>query len=103
MAKAKAKMTEINSLDEIPQDMTDDEEFWKGCQSCVNYQILMSKNRQNCLCTAMLYVPKDQRTNTKHKLRSNFYDNLTLFERWTKLKKKILLKFNKALNLNLQP
>jgi hypothetical protein len=25
MAKAKAKMTEINSLDEIPQDMTDDE------------------------------------------------------------------------------
>jgi hypothetical protein len=83
-------------------DLTDDEEFWKGCQSCVNYQILTSKNRQNCLCTAMLYVPKDQRSSNKYKLRKNFYDNLTLFERWTKLKKKILLKFNQALNPNLQ-
>src|SRR5690606_7847001 len=25
-------------------DLTDDEEFWKGCQSCVNYEILKSKN-----------------------------------------------------------
>ncbi|EPR71605.1 hypothetical protein ADICYQ_0273 [Cyclobacterium qasimii M12-11B] len=39
-------------------DLTTDEDFWKGCQSCVNYPILMSKNRSNCLCTAMLYEPK---------------------------------------------
>ena len=38
-------------------ELTDDEEFWSGCRSCVNYEILMSKDRKNCLCTAMLYDP----------------------------------------------
>src|SRR3712207_9062473 len=32
---------------------------WAGCKSCVNYDILMSKERKNCLCTAMLFDPKD--------------------------------------------
>ncbi|WP_143960901.1 GNAT family N-acetyltransferase [Litoribacter populi] len=83
-------------------DLTDDEQFWKGCQSCVNYAILTSKNRQNCLCTAMLYVPKNQRQPNRQKLRKDFYGNLNLFERWTKIKKSILVKFNKALKLDLQ-
>ena len=39
-------------------ELTDDAEFWAGCKSCVNYDILMSKDRKNCMCTAMLYVPK---------------------------------------------
>ena len=39
-------------------ELTDDEEFWKGCESCVNYPILQSKNRKNCLCTAMIFDPK---------------------------------------------
>lgn len=38
-------------------ELTDDEEFWAGCKSCVNYEILMSKGRKNCLCTAMLFDP----------------------------------------------
>ncbi|SMO56119.1 hypothetical protein SAMN06265350_103323 [Solitalea koreensis] len=41
-------------------ELTDDEEFWKGCQSCVNHDILMAKGRKNCLCTAMLYDPTDK-------------------------------------------
>jgi len=41
-------------------ELTNDEEFWKGCQSCVNYEILMSKERKNCLCTAMLYDPAEK-------------------------------------------
>ena len=40
-------------------ELTDDEEFWAGCKSCVNYEILMSKNRKNCMCTAMLLQPKN--------------------------------------------
>lgn len=40
-------------------ELTQDEAFWAGCKSCVNYEILMSKERKNCLCTAMLYDPKD--------------------------------------------
>ena len=39
-------------------ELTDDEEFWSGCKSCVNFEILTSKERKNCLCTAMLYVPE---------------------------------------------
>lgn len=38
-------------------ELTNDELFWKGCESCVNYPILMSKERKNCLCTAMLFDP----------------------------------------------
>lgn len=39
-------------------ELTDDESFWKGCQSCVNYDILQRTNRKHCLCTGMLYDPK---------------------------------------------
>lgn len=39
-------------------ELTSDDSFWKGCQSCINCSILESKNRKNCLCTAMLYDPK---------------------------------------------
>jgi len=38
-------------------ELTDDQDFWKGCQSCVNYDILMRTNRTKCLCTAMIYDP----------------------------------------------
>jgi hypothetical protein len=41
-------------------ELTNDEEFWKGCQSCVNFEILQSKERKNCLCTAMLYDPAEK-------------------------------------------
>lgn len=37
--------------------ITRDEKFWEGCKSCVNYDILQSKNCKTCLCTAMLYNP----------------------------------------------
>lgn len=40
-------------------ELTDDESFWKGCQSCVNYPILESKNRRFCMCTGMLFDPND--------------------------------------------
>jgi hypothetical protein len=42
-------------------ELTDDEAFWKGCQSCVNYDILQRTNRKHCLCTGMLFDPaKDE-------------------------------------------
>ncbi|HEY1005598.1 MAG TPA: GNAT family N-acetyltransferase, partial [Sphingobacteriaceae bacterium] len=41
-------------------ELTQDENFWKGCQSCINYDILMSKERKNCLCTAMLWDPEEK-------------------------------------------
>lgn len=38
-------------------ELTDDESFWKGCQSCVNYDILTRTDRKHCLCTGMLMDP----------------------------------------------
>lgn len=38
-------------------EITTDENFWAGCKSCVNYEILQSKGKKNCLCTAMLFDP----------------------------------------------
>ncbi|TDX12835.1 GNAT family N-acetyltransferase [Flavobacterium sp. S87F.05.LMB.W.Kidney.N] len=39
-------------------ELTSDDLFWENCKTCVNCPILLSKERKNCLCTAMLYDPK---------------------------------------------
>ncbi|MEZ4892567.1 MAG: GNAT family N-acetyltransferase [Saprospiraceae bacterium] len=39
-------------------ELTQDPAFWAGCQSCVNFSILQSKDYKNCICTAMLYDPQ---------------------------------------------
>lgn len=40
-------------------ELTQEETFWAGCQSCVNYDILCRTNFKRCLCTGMLYVPEE--------------------------------------------
>lgn len=35
-------------------ELTTDDEFWNGCSSCSNYDILIRHNRKMCLCTGML-------------------------------------------------
>ena len=61
-------------------ELTQDEAFWQGCKSCVNHDILMSKDRKNCLCTAMLYDPKDhytpEETATEFKKKEKIYERL---------------------------
>lgn len=37
--------------------LTDDEAFWRGCQGCINHDILEQKERRFCICTGMLYDP----------------------------------------------
>lgn len=39
-------------------EITHDPNFWEGCKSCVNYNILEGKKMCNCLCTAMLFDPE---------------------------------------------
>jgi N-acetylglutamate synthase-like GNAT family acetyltransferase len=43
-------------------ELTDDEEFWNGCKGCRNYDILQRNNFKMCLCTGLLYDPKDPST-----------------------------------------
>jgi len=102
-------------------ELTNDEEFWKGCQSCVNYEILMSKERKNCMCTAMLFDPAEAEAKIKaaeiaraaqtvvpepvkaetvvtaegelvHHRHREFKGNFSLFERWVRFKQFVLLK-----------
>lgn len=79
----------------IYSELTQDEDFWKGCQSCVNFDILTAKNRQNCICTAMLYNPAWEQ-NVKPKrtvwVERELDKDFNLFQRWVKFKKSILLK-----------
>ena len=39
--------------------LTDDPEFWKGCQGCRNYAILETNEHRMCLCTGLLYDPAE--------------------------------------------
>ena len=39
--------------------LTDDPEFWKGCQGCRNFPILESNDYKMCLCTGLLYDPQE--------------------------------------------
>jgi len=50
-------------------ELTDDEEFWQGCQGCVNYDILQRNKRKMCLCTGMLYDPAEHVSDTKEPSR----------------------------------
>jgi hypothetical protein len=72
-------------------ELTDDEEFWAGCKSCVNYDILMSKDRKNCMCTAMLYDPADHRK--PEETKQDFENNSKIYERLMQIRQSRLLRF----------
>lgn len=101
-------------------ELTDDEEFWKGCRSCVNFDILTAKNRKNCLCTAMLYNPAEKLKEAEERAMADkaaadeaqvkpqlsvsaqgniqqdrrhrgFKGNIKLYERWLRFKRYVLL------------
>jgi Acetyltransferase (GNAT) family len=83
-------------------ELTQDDSFWAGCKSCVNYDILMSKERKNCMCTAMLYDPKDhykpEETAEDFKKHSKAYERLMRFKqsRFLKVFKKKIAAENNA-------
>lgn len=71
-------------------ELSQDEAFWAGCKSCVNYEILMSKDRKNCMCTAMLYDPKDHYE--PEETKELFEKQSKILERFNSLKQWKLLK-----------
>jgi hypothetical protein len=72
-------------------ELTDDEAFWKGCSSCINYDILTRTNKKHCLCTGMMYDPAE-----KKPVRWSFAKNSKIYERWLRLKQRVLYKrYNK--------
>ncbi len=67
-------------------ELTQDDAFWKGCQSCVNFEILKSKGRTNCMCTAMLFNPAEK------KKKWDFAKHSKLYERFMRMKQHRLFK-----------
>lgn len=73
-------------------ELTDDESFWKGCQTCKNYDILTRTERKMCLCTGMLYDPvKKEKPKEKSKL------NDKAFTRLKSIKQTLFFKKEKAI------
>ena len=68
-------------------ELTDDAEFWKGCQSCRNFDILQRNDQRMCLCTGMLYNPE-------HPDNFNFSKKARILERLRSIKQGLFLKKN---------
>lgn len=66
-------------------ELTDDESFWKGCSSCVNYDILTRKNHQMCLCTGMLYDPEEKKRQWKNRSKK-VQEKLMVWKQKVKIK-----------------
>jgi hypothetical protein len=49
--------TELGYVPVTFSDLTDDEAFWRGCEGCINHDVLVRTERKYCICTAMLYDP----------------------------------------------
>jgi len=53
--------TELGYVPVSFAQLTDDDAFWRGCQGCVNYDVLMRTERKYCICTGMLFDPAKQK------------------------------------------
>jgi len=74
-------------------ELTQDEKFWEGCKSCVNYDILTSKERKNCMCTAMLFDPAEKQKESEDKMK-RITHKATLLERIENAIKRRMEKFS---------
>ncbi|MCL7753387.1 GNAT family N-acetyltransferase [Polaribacter sp. Z022] len=70
-------------------ELTDDQSFWDGCQTCKNYDVLTRTNRKMCLCTGMLFDPKNKSEEETTKVKEN------VFKRLKRMKQNLFLKKNK--------
>ncbi len=75
-------------------ELTDDDNFWKGCASCTNYDVLTRTNRKMCLCTGMLYDPVEEEKPNKQK-PWDVAKQSKLYERWLRFKNHVLFKKDK--------
>lgn len=68
-------------------ELTDDQTFWNGCQTCKNYDVLQRTEQQMCLCTGMLYDANAKKDKKQIKVK--------VFNRLKRIKESLYLKKNK--------
>jgi N-acetylglutamate synthase-like GNAT family acetyltransferase len=74
-------------------ELTKDQSFWNGCQTCKNYDVLQRTSQSMCLCTGMLYDPQKVEEPSKK-------ISIKVFKRLKQIKQALFLtksfkKFNK--------
>jgi len=70
-------------------ELTDDPQFWKGCQTCKNFDILTRTEQKMCLCTGMLYDPtKKGKDIKKVKINSKSFKRIKSIKEQLFLKRK---------------
>lgn len=73
-------------------ELSQDDDFWKGCKSCVNYDILLAKDRKNCLCTALAFDPNVATEAAVEANAEEYRKKSKLFDRYMNIKASVLLK-----------
>lgn len=98
---------EPTTFSELPVD----EAFWKGCKSCVNYDVLTRTERKHCLCTGMIFKPEWEKKKIEKEIKEkeelielideaedhekwNFLKDLKVVERLKNIKEKMFLKLS---------
>ncbi|MGF1555521.1 GNAT family N-acetyltransferase [Paucihalobacter sp.] len=72
-------------------ELTTDQSFWNGCQTCKNYDVLQRTEQKMCLCTGMLYNPS-----AKQELKSEKREfDSKVWTRLKNIKQSIFLKKDK--------
>ncbi|MHA7942059.1 GNAT family N-acetyltransferase [Formosa sp. 3Alg 14/1] len=68
-------------------ELTDDQTFWDGCQTCKNYDVLQRTEQKMCLCTGMLYDPDKQPPKDQKEVKSKVFQRLKSIKEHLFLKK----------------
>jgi GNAT superfamily N-acetyltransferase len=76
-------------------ELTDDPVFWKGCQTCKNYDVLTRTEQKMCLCTGMLYDPNHKSNSKKNTIHEHPY-NKKVLQRLKNIKQSLFLKNKKS-------
>ncbi|KGL63743.1 GNAT family N-acetyltransferase [Polaribacter sp. Hel1_85] len=70
-------------------ELTDDQSFWDGCKTCKNFDVLTRTERKMCLCTGMLFDPKNQNKEKPEIIKES------VFKRLKNIKQNLFLKKEK--------
>jgi N-acetylglutamate synthase-like GNAT family acetyltransferase len=68
-------------------ELTDDQSFWDGCKTCKNYDILTRTKRKMCMCTGMLFDPKNNNKSASKEIKESVFKKLKNMKQQLFLKK----------------
>lgn len=69
-------------------ELTTDQSFWDGCQTCKNFDVLKRTEQKMCLCTGMLYDPEKQNNTEKREIKEKSFRRLKNIKQTLFLKNK---------------